>query len=198
MEDNPKVDLCFSITGRNIPVDHGYDLYSAISRIIPDFHEAEDIGIKLIRGRYIGDGLLDIHPNSWLTLRLRTSVLPGYINLAGKTISIKDHHIQIGVPQTKSIVAASPVYAHLVTTRNCQKQQRFENEIGRQMAELKVNGECVVGMRKTFTIHAKKVVGYSMTINELSNEDSILIQEHGLGGRRKMGCGFFEPVDKDR
>jgi CRISPR-associated protein Cas6 len=66
------------------------------------------------------------------------------------------------------------------------------------MAELKVNGECIVGERKTFTIHDKKVVGYSMTINELSDEDSILIQEHGIGGRRKMGCGFFEPVGNNR
>jgi CRISPR-associated protein Cas6 len=198
MENNPKVDLCFLVTGRNITVDHGFDLYSAISRINPDFHEAEGIGIKPIRGRYIGDGLLDIHPNSWLTIRLRTSVLPGYINLAGKTIKIKDHSIQIGVPQTRSLVAGSYLYAHLVTTRNGQDQQRFENEISRQMAELKVNGECNIGERKTFTIHDKKVVGYSMTINELSDEDSILIQEHGLGGRRKMGCGFFEPVGNDR
>ena len=67
MEDNPKVDLCFSVAGKYIPVDHGFDLYSAISRIIPEFHEEKDIGVKLIRGRYIGDGLLDIHPNSWLS-----------------------------------------------------------------------------------------------------------------------------------
>ena len=72
MENTPKVDLCFSVTGKNIPVDHGFDLYSSISRVIPEFHEAEDVGIKLIRGRYIGDGLLDIHPNSWLVIRLRT------------------------------------------------------------------------------------------------------------------------------
>jgi len=198
MENNPKVDLCFSVTGRNIPVDHGFDLYSAISRIIPDFHEADGISIKLIRGRYIGDGLLDIHPNSWLTIRLRTSVLPGYINLAGKTLTIKGHNIQIGVPKMKSLVAGSSLYAHLVSTRNGQNQQRFENEISRQMAELKANGDFIAGQRKTFTIHNKKVVGYPMTINGLSDGDSIVIQEHGLGGRRKMGCGFFEPADKNR
>jgi hypothetical protein len=81
MENDLKVDLCFSITGRAIPVDYGFDLYSTTSRIIPEYHDAEDIGLKLIRGRYIGDGLLDIHPNSWLVLRLKTSVLHGYINL---------------------------------------------------------------------------------------------------------------------
>ena len=86
----------------------------------------------------------------------------------------------------------------MVTTRNGQDQQRFENEISRQMAKLEVKGDCVVGERKTFTIHDKKVVGYPMIINGLTDEDSIVIQEHGLGGRRKMGCGFFEPVGNDR
>ena len=32
MENDPKVDLCFSIRGKTIPVDHGFDLYSCISR----------------------------------------------------------------------------------------------------------------------------------------------------------------------
>jgi len=99
MENEPKVDLSFSVTGRTIPVDHGFDLYSAISRVIPEFHDAEDIGIKLIRGRYIGEGLLDIHPNSWLIMRLKPSDLPPYINLSGKTLSLSEHPIQIGVPQ---------------------------------------------------------------------------------------------------
>jgi len=198
MQNELKVDLCFSVTGRTIPVDHGFDLYSAISRIIPEFHQAEDIGLKLIRGRYIGDGLLDIHPNSWLILRLKTPVLPGYINLAGKTIKLKDHIIQIGVPQTRSIMPDSCLYAHLVTTRNGNDQNRFEKEISRQMSGLGVKGNPSVGTRKTFTVHAKKVVGYSMTLDDLSDEDSILIQDNGLGGRRKMGCGFFEPVGNDR
>ena len=195
MENDPKVDLCFLITGKIIPVDHGYNLYSAINRIIPEFHDAEDIGLKLIRGRYIGDGLLDIHPNSWMTLRVKASDLSGYINLAGKSIKLKDHIVQIGVPQTRSIQAAPSLYAHLVATRNGQDQQRFESEISRQMSELGVIGKFTVGERKTFTLHGKKVVGYAMTIEGLDDSDSILIQEHGLGGRRKMGCGFFEPAE---
>jgi CRISPR-associated protein Cas6 len=198
MENTPKVDLCFSITGKTVSVDHGFDLYSAVSNIVPEFHEADDVGIKLIRGRYIGEGLLDIHPNSWLIVRLKTTDTHTYINLAGKTLNLKGHNIQVGVPKTRSIEASSFLYAHLVTTRNGQDQPRFEKEISRQMAELKVKAKYTIGERKTFTIHDKKVVGYSMTLEELTDENSILIQENGLGGRRKMGCGFFEPVDNDK
>ncbi|MEP7338532.1 MAG: type I-MYXAN CRISPR-associated protein Cas6/Cmx6, partial [Acidobacteriota bacterium] len=29
---------------------------------------------------------------------------------------------------------------------------------------------------------------------ELSDEGSTILQERGLGGRRRMGCGFFNPI----
>jgi CRISPR-associated protein Cas6 len=197
MENDPKVDLCFSIRGKTVPVDHGFDLYSCISRLLPLFHEAQDVGLRLIRGRYVGDGLLSIHPNSWLVLRLPTSGLSPYINLAGDTLDLRGHSIQIGVPKTRALIPASALYSHLVTTRNGQDQDRFLTEINRQLSEMVVKAEVQIGDRKTFTVHDKKVVGYSMQLFGLSAEDSIKVQEQGLGGRRKMGCGFFEPTEHD-
>jgi len=198
MDNDPKVDLCFSIRGKTVPVDHGFDLYSCISRLLPLFHEAQDVGLKLIRGRYVGDGLLSLQPNSWLVFRLRSSGLSPYINLAGNTLDLRGHLIQIGVPKTKALTPAPVLYSHLVTTRNGQDQERFLTEISRQLSEMGVKAEVQLGDRKTFTIHEKKVVGYSMQLLGLSDEDSIKVQEQALGGRRKMGCGFFEPTEHEQ
>ena len=197
MENDPKVDLCFSIRGKTIPVDHGFDLYSCISRILPLFHEAQDVGLKLIRGRYTGDGLLSIQPNSWLVFRLFSSGLSPYINLAGNSLDLRGYLIQIGVPNTRALYPSPVLYSHLVTTRNGQDQERFLKEINRQLSEMGVKAEVHLGDRKTFTVHDKKVVGYSLQLLGLTDENSIKVQEQGLGGRRKMGCGFFEPVESD-
>jgi CRISPR-associated protein Cas6 len=35
------------------------------------------------------------------------------------------------------------------------------------------------------------VVGYALRVNGLTEEGSIRLQEEGLGGRRRMGCGIF-------
>jgi CRISPR-associated protein Cas6 len=198
MDNDPKVDLCFSIRGETVPVDHGFDLYSCISRILPLFHEAQDVAMKLIRGRYLGDGLLSLQPNSWLVFRLPSSGLSPYINLAGNTLDLKGHFIQIGVPKTKALIPAPALYSHLVTTRNGQDQERFLTEINRQLSEKGVKTKTHLGDRKTFTIHDKKVVGYSVQLLGLSDEDSMKVQEQGLGGRRKMGCGFFEPTEHEQ
>jgi len=99
---------------------------------------------------------------------------------------------------TKALDPASTLYSHLVTTRNGQDQERFLAEVNRQLSEIAVKAEFQIGDRKTFTIHDKKVVGYSMHLLGLSAEDSIKVQEEGIGGRRKMGCGFFEPAEQER
>jgi len=54
----PFVELAFRLTGSKVPVDHGYALYSAISRFVPEIHAAKDIGVHPIRGIYSGNGEL--------------------------------------------------------------------------------------------------------------------------------------------
>lgn len=187
------LDLKFQVFGDVINVDHGYSLFSAISRLLPEFHESLDVGLGLIRGRYIGDGLLSLMPGSRLVFRLPAGRLAVYINLAGKTLDVDGHRLRVGVPNSHGLVPATTLYSHLVSTRNGQDQQRFEKEIARQLQSSDCRGKVTTGKRRTVTIHSRQVVGYSLLVSELTAGESITLQEHGLGGRRKMGCGFFEP-----
>ncbi len=66
----PHVDLAFRLVGTKLPVDHGYALYSAINRLIPELHDAKSVGVHPIRGRYSGEGNLLLTPASRLILRL--------------------------------------------------------------------------------------------------------------------------------
>lgn len=191
-----KVDLRFQVLGQNVKVDHGYALFAAISRLLPEFHKASDVGLHLIRGRYIGNGQLNISPVSNLVFRLPVSKVVEYINLAGKTLDLDGYQLRIGVPNSQALVPATALYSHMVTTKNGNDQKRFEEEMKRQMETLDCKGKLSIGRRKTFKLHGKQVVGYSLLVSELTAEESIILQEQGLGGRRKMGCGFFEPMRK--
>ncbi len=193
MVSQPMIDLTFKVHGKTCPVDHGFSLYSAICRVLPLFHQPTPTGVRLLRGRYFGNGLLDISPQSQLVLRVPLELVPSCINIAGKELDVDGHQIRIGVPHSKSLVPATALYAHLVTTRNGQDQERFEAEISRQLAGMECRGKFSLGRRRTFKIHNRQVVGYAVVVSELTADESIRLQESGLGGRRKMGCGFFEP-----
>ncbi|MFU8857874.1 MAG: type I-MYXAN CRISPR-associated protein Cas6/Cmx6 [Deferrisomatales bacterium] len=195
MTAQPKVDLAFHAAGRTLPIDHGYGLYGALCRLLPAHHEASDLAMGLVRGRYVGNGLLDLTPHTELVLRLPAGRIRAYLPLAGKTLEVDGHRLRLGVPQTRALVPAATLYAHLVTTRNGHDPARFADEIRRQADGIGVRGRLTVGERRTFGVHGKQVVGYSVLASELTAEESIALQEHGLGGRRKMGGGFFETRD---
>lgn len=188
----PKVDLCFQVLGCRIAVDHGFALYSAISRILPKFHEDEHSGLKLIRGRYCGNGYLDISPYSELVMRMPYDVISLYMALAGKTLEILGDKLYIGIPNTRALTPAAELYATLVTTKNGHEQTRFTKEITARLQDMEIDSAFRILKRRTIKIHGKQVVGYSLIVRDLTERQSITLQEQGLGGRRKMGCGFLE------
>lgn len=193
------VDLMFHIHGRQVPTDHGYALYSAISRILePEgkdestwLHQSNDVGLLPIRGQYAGDGKLLLNANACFGLRLPSHLIPKVLPLAGKRLDIKGESLRIGTTTTSALIPAPVLYAHIVTTKNGEDETRFDAEIQRQLDVLAIKGKPTRGPRRIVTIKDKKVVGYSLLVNELTAGESIRLQEQGLGGRRKMGCGMF-------
>ena len=73
----PSIDLAFRLTGSAVPVDHGYALYAALSRILPEIHVAKDVAVQPIRGVYSGNGTLHLADFSRLILRLPDEQIRG-------------------------------------------------------------------------------------------------------------------------
>jgi hypothetical protein len=48
--------------------------------------------------------------------------------------------------------------------------------------------------RHILRIHGKTIVGFGVLVQGLTAEESVRLQEEGIGGRGKMGCGFFTPT----
>ncbi len=194
------VELHFQIVGDVVPVDHGYALFSSLSeRLETDadkwVHEASNVALLPIRGRYDGKGKLHLGKGSSFGLRVPAELIPRFLPLVGERLRLHECTITVGVPLTRALEPAPVLYAHTVTTRNGQDEQRFDAEIARQLAALGVEGQIERGHRRIITIHGKKVVGHSLLVHGLSPAHSLLLQEKGLGGRRKMGCGVFVPSE---
>lgn len=185
------IDLVFPVQGKTVPVDHGFALYGALSRICPSLHQSEDVAIHRIRGKYCGEGLLSLSSISRLKLRIPADKLPVYLSLAGKSLDVDGHILRLGVPNPYQLIPKAAVYCHLVTTKNGNDAERFEKEVRNQLKLMNILGKFTIGKRRTFNVHGKQIVGYSVLMSELTAEESILLQEKGIGGRRKMGCGQF-------
>lgn len=206
MNESPKIIVQFPIAGKQLPADHGYLLYSALSQIKPELHNLPAgekwLGVELISGVPFDRGVIAL-PTRGANLRLR---LPAdkfgeVIPLAGKQFEIDGHKIRVGIPIAHPLQPAPILYSRIVTFRNSLTIEKFLETANRDLTEkleitakLEIPKETRSRHRRIITIKGKKVVGFSLIARDLTDEDSLKLQSEGLGGRRTMGCGIFNPI----
>jgi CRISPR-associated protein Cas6 len=191
------LDLEFPVFSTSpIAVDHGYHLYAGLSRELAAVHSENGIGVHPIRGTQIGDRMLQLMP--WSSVRIRTpqEKVGDLIALSGQSIQINDRKVRLGVPQVHALEPAAALRSRLVTIKGFQNTETFAEAVRRQLNALEVSEQVLltVGKRRTIRIRDKEVVGFEVLLEALTAQESIAIQETGIGGRRHMGCGVFVPV----
>ena len=204
--DAPRVNVHFPVQGRQLPADHGYALYSAITRQLPALHGAPWLGLELLSGIPWREGII-VLPTRGAHLRLRIPadryghVLP----LAGRRLDIAGHTIRLGIPTARPLTPAPSLYARCVTIKKFTDPEPFLDAARRQLDALAVTATLELPTdeqgrprRRIITIQGKHVVGFSLAAHDLSDEDSLLLQSAGIGGRRAMGCGLFNPLVNSR
>jgi CRISPR-associated protein Cas6 len=197
------VDLSFPIRGRTIPRDHGYALYGALSRAIPSVHGADWIAIHGIAAKQ-ADVNLTLERAGRLRIRVPSERIGELLALAGTSIDLAGHPVEIGAPTVHPLVPAAILDARLVVIRltggipkpfdNEAFERRFLAEARRQLAALGATGELVISGRQSLQVGGQRVIGCSVRVGGLSSDDSLKLQIDGIGGKRTMGCGVFRPA----
>jgi CRISPR-associated protein Cas6 len=200
-----QIDLVFPVLGDTIPIDHAYPLYGAISRLIPAIHSGElPARFAPIRGMRARNATLKIVKESVLRLRVAADHIPKLLPLSGRQMALGSQNIRLGAPMVYSLEPAPELQARIITFKNSTEPQLFLETARRKLAELEITGEVSIPIiqrgpranepiRRIIRIREKKIVGFATIVRGLSPEHSIQLQELGLGGRQRMGCGFFGP-----
>lgn len=182
---------CHAVT---IPSDHGYALYSAISRLVPEVHAADRVAIATIPGQAVGQGVTIPDPSATLRLRLPREQAPLICALAGETLSLNGHRLTLGDPWLSALAPAPRLDSRIVTIKGFVESGPFLLALGRKLEVLGVEPRVVMGARRVVRVADRTVVGFAVSLRGLGAAESILLQENGLGGRRRIGCGILLPV----
>jgi CRISPR-associated protein Cas6 len=194
------VELSFGIIGETLPADHGYGLYSAIAHLCPMVHEQEGVSISTISGEPDRQGKIYLAKSAQLKIRLpyEADKIAQILPLAGQTLKIGTHSIQLSIPQIFPLRPFDKLRSRIVTIKKFQDPEPFLEAVQRQMDALEIQGnasipldEAGLPLRKAIKIKKFSVVGFSVVVTDLSDDDSLKLQAHGLGGKHRMGCGVF-------
>lgn len=206
------LDLCFPVLATTVPRDHGYALYGALCRAVPSAHNAEWLAVHPLSGGSVGENRLALRDGAVLILRLPAECIPEVLPLAGRTLEIGSARLLLGAPNVLALVPASSLDARLVVIKLTDAPRRENPELGREALDVKRFAERYVAElrrqlakigitsppelhgRRSMTVSGKRIVGYSVRVDGLNADQSIALQVHGLGGKRRMGCGVFRPT----
>jgi len=206
------LEIQFSLRGKTLPADHGYSLYSAIKQIC----QAQEIeispGVMISSIPGIGDKQGMIYLNRHSRFRLRCPAEDAqnwYRILQNQVLDLQGNLIRLIQPRLTIIQSQSVLTSRLVVIKlekwddhtapqyfleSCQKGlERLEIK-GQPFIESSADGNLA---RRSLRIHGKQVMGFGVTVEGLSDEDSIKLQCLGLGGRGHFGCGWFYPKKEE-
>lgn len=114
MIDANYVDLAFPLTGKLLPLDNGYIIYSALSCICPNLHKLKKIGIHPIAGIPNSAKQLRLTKRSRLQIRIPIEQIPQiYEFLVEQTFNIGQSQFHLGIPEYKALTSSSTVYSRL-------------------------------------------------------------------------------------
>lgn len=208
------VDVAFPLTGRALPLDHGYRLYGAVSSMLPVLHdERRDVAVQgsppaawalhPVRGLRSGPDELALDRSSLLKVRMPASRIADVLPIVGKTLDVGGRSITVGVPRIYPLETRAALRARFVTIRHHEGEpEDFASAVKQQLArvpDLGMDSERLaveIGRRRIMMIAGKKVVGFQVAVDGLEATASVALQVHGIGGRRHMGGGVFVPWGK--
>ncbi|MDQ3687273.1 MAG: type I-MYXAN CRISPR-associated protein Cas6/Cmx6 [Acidobacteriota bacterium] len=198
----PHVTVRFPVEGRRLPADHGYALYSAITRLLPAAHAARWLAVELISGVPWREGIIVLPTRgAALYLRLPADHYAAVLPLAGKRLDIDGHPLRLGIPSARPLTPAASLYARTVTIKKFTEPEPFLDAARRQLDTLGITATLELPhddegrrRRRVLRIKDKTIVGFSLAAHDLTDADSIKLETLGLGGRRAMGCGIFNPI----
>ncbi|MEN8212826.1 MAG: type I-MYXAN CRISPR-associated protein Cas6/Cmx6 [Pseudomonadota bacterium] len=199
------VDLLFAIDCREIPVDHAYALYAALKKAAPELFERGDIAVHTIhvassahgweRPDFSTSERLILSHRTRLTLRVpRERSAQIQQRLHGATLDIGGCELVIGKAKSKPLNRQETIYSRYIQCLEDEDETRFMQRMAAEFEKLGITiKKALCGKTTLLSTPDGDILTRSLMLADLSAEESLKLQQHGIGEGREMGCGIFIP-----
>jgi CRISPR-associated protein Cas6 len=197
------VDAVFAISCRSLPVDHAYALSQAIQAALPWFATESRAGLHIIRAAESGSGwmrpedphtLLHLSQRTRLILRLPKHRLDAAAVLLGLTLDVDGHALRVDRLSLRPLSRITTLFSHCVMLAAGGGESDFLLAAAEQLNALGIQpGVMLCGRLTSIATPGRTLQTRSLMLAGLTLEQSVLLQQQGLGAERKLGCGLFIP-----
>lgn len=201
------VDLSFKVLCKQLPQDHAHDLSQAIQQALPWFAEESQAGIHLIHGAESGNGwirpqepdaILSLSKRTRFTLRLPKHRVEDASKLVDMSLNVAGNDVQLTSPNQKPLSILTTIFSRYVVIQedivSIEDEEAFLNQAASMLQSEGIQVKKMMsGRAHVLRMPGKDLQTRSLMIDGLKVEESIFLQQNGLGEGRLVGCGLFLP-----
>jgi CRISPR-associated protein Cas6 len=197
------LDAVFAISCRSLPVDHAYALSQAIQAALPWFAQEPGAGLHTIYGAASASGwtrpegadaLLQLSHRAKLALRLPRHRLDDAAALLGRTLQVAGWPLRVDRLFLRPLSRITTLFSRCVVFAAAGDEPAFLAAAAGALGALGINpGTMLCGRVTPVATPARTYQTRSLMLAGLTPEQSLALQQHGLGVERKLGCGVFIP-----
>lgn len=199
------IDLSFKVSCKQIKLDHAWSLTEAMNELLPWLQDDPQSAVHHIyipqsgngwvRSDDFDDEVIQLSRRTRLKIRIPKHRLNDTQSLTGKTISVDGHELTFGQSDQQLLSTLTTIVArHVYIPETEEDENAFLREAHKQMQSLGIN---VRKMLCGKSHHLKTPNGViktrSLMIADITPEESIKLQENGIGHYYTYGCGVFIP-----
>jgi len=199
------VDVLFSIDCKRLPVDHAYALSEALKRVLPWFSDDTGLGVHTVhvagsqngweRPEHGSDQHLIVSRRTKLAIRVPRERLDILMeDLRGKTLDVAGCSLTIGDGKIRPLSTETTLFARYVVARPGDSEEEFLRWAAGELSAMDIRlRKALCGKETLLTTPDGTIHTRSLMLADLAQEDSVRLQQAGLGPHREMGCGIFIP-----
>lgn len=202
------LDLIFGIECKRIPVDHAHLLATALRQAVPWIDQERGVAVHAVhvagsqngweRPKHGTDSYLLVSRRTKLTLRVpRHRVEELLQDLPGSRLDVGGESLLVGAGKTKPLSKETTLFARYVAldiAGSPQDEAAFLDAAVQALTGKRIRvRKALCGKANTVSTPDGAILTRSLMLAGLSADESIRLQQEGLGLHPLMGCGIFIP-----
>ena len=197
------VDVVYGLDCRSLPVDHAFLLSEAVSEHLPWLIEEQGAGIHPISIPEAGNGwlrpeggdeLLHLSKRTKLILRIPGERFDDAATLCGKTLSVAGNEMKVLKMRERLLQPMETVFSRYNVLKDGMDETAFMQDVMENLRSMGIKPRKMLpGRAHTMRSNDGVLNTLTLMIADLSHEESLTIQQRGIGEHQHMGCGLFIP-----
>jgi CRISPR-associated protein Cas6 len=199
------VDVAFNIDCRELPVDHAYALSNAIRVRVPWIEAEGPVGIHTVHvaGSQNGWERPEHGTGNRILLSRRTKLVvrvPAALRerltdeLQGADLEVDGCPLKIGEAKVRPLSKQSTLFARYVVDSLDGDENAFLQWAVDRLREMDIRvRKALCGKTTPLATPDGMLHTRSLMLADLTVDESVRLQQQGLGSHRHLGCGIFIP-----